>query len=153
MKQETQIKRGAASSCAFWTRLCGHFKIQQRFLGAACGSVMLLWCRWRRGGCAEAPSLLQHKGPSAECLGHQSRSFLLSTLSSHSLYCYFSEGLNAEYVKGENMEAVVSEEPQGETFHSSPRLRRAPKAALRRDFPQAPRPVLGCPVSLVKTPL
>lgn len=32
-----------------------------------------------------------------------------------SLYCSFSEGLNAEYVKGENMEAVVSEEPQGES--------------------------------------
>lgn len=25
----------------------------------------------------------------------------------------FLEGLNAEYVKGENMEAVVTEEPQG----------------------------------------
>lgn len=34
-------------------------------------------------------------------------------LPSHlALYCCFSEGLNAEYVKGENMEAVVSEEPQ-----------------------------------------
>lgn len=44
------------------------------------------------------------------------QSFLLSTLPPHSLYCYFSEGLNAEYVKGENMEAVVSEEPQGENF-------------------------------------
>nr|XP_013801741.1 PREDICTED: CD99 antigen-like protein 2 [Apteryx mantelli mantelli] len=34
-------------------------------------------------------------------------------LPSHlTLYCYFLEGLNAEYVKGENMEAVVSEEPQ-----------------------------------------
>lgn len=28
----------------------------------------------------------------------------------------FSEGLNAEYVKGENMEAVVTEEPQGEEW-------------------------------------
>lgn len=31
---------------------------------------------------------------------------------------YFSEGLNTEYVKGENMEAVVSEEPQGESLVS-----------------------------------
>ncbi|OXB63209.1 hypothetical protein ASZ78_016358 [Callipepla squamata] len=36
----------------------------------------------------------------------------LCFLTSISPYCCFSEGLNAEYVKGENMEAVVSEEPQ-----------------------------------------
>ena len=54
-------------------------------------------------------------GPLPEVLRHQSK-FLLYTLPSHSLYCYFSEGLNAEYVKGENMEAVVSEEPQGENL-------------------------------------
>lgn len=28
----------------------------------------------------------------------------------------FAEGLNADYVKGENLEAVVCEEPQGEDF-------------------------------------
>uniref|UniRef100_A0A8B9D8S0 CD99 antigen-like protein 2 n=1 Tax=Anser cygnoides TaxID=8845 RepID=A0A8B9D8S0_ANSCY len=32
-------------------------------------------------------------------------------------FCFsIQQGLNAEYVKGENMEAVVSEEPQGENF-------------------------------------
>lgn len=29
------------------------------------------------------------------------------------VYVPFTEGLNAEYVKGEHMEGVVSEEPQG----------------------------------------
>lgn len=28
----------------------------------------------------------------------------------------FAEGLNADYVKGENLEAVVCEEPQGKLF-------------------------------------
>jgi hypothetical protein len=28
----------------------------------------------------------------------------------------FAEGLNADYVKGENLEAVVCEEPQGKDF-------------------------------------
>uniref|UniRef100_A0A803J4M2 CD99 antigen-like protein 2 n=1 Tax=Xenopus tropicalis TaxID=8364 RepID=A0A803J4M2_XENTR len=36
-------------------------------------------------------------------------------------FCFsIQEGLNAEYVKGEHMEAVVSEEPQGEKCHFIP---------------------------------
>jgi hypothetical protein len=37
---------------------------------------------------------------------------------SHHLLCPLrcAEGLNADYVKGENLEAVVCEEPQGEYF-------------------------------------
>jgi len=77
--------------------------------------------------------------------------FLLSTLPSHCLCCYFPEGLNAEYVKGENMEAVVSEEPQGERLASLP-LPLATEAASPRDSQQAPRAVPSCRVSLVPTP-
>lgn len=36
--------------------------------------------------------------------------------ASFTLLWLFSEGLNADYVKGENLEAVVCEEPQGEDF-------------------------------------
>ncbi|NXH88956.1 C99L2 protein, partial [Edolisoma coerulescens] len=49
---------------------------------------------------------------------------LIGAISSYISYqqkkfCFsIQQGLNAEYVKGENMEAVVSEEPQGESLVS-----------------------------------
>lgn len=39
--------------------------------------------------------------------------------ASFTLLLLFAEGLNADYVKGENLEAVVCEEPQGEDFSIS----------------------------------
>ncbi|KAM8799948.1 CD99 antigen-like protein 2 [Eudromia elegans] len=46
-------------------------------------------------------------------------------------FCFsIQQGLNAEYVKGENMEAVVSEEPQGESSASRPLCASGPQSCF-----------------------
>lgn len=79
---------------------------------------------------------------------------LLSTLPISLCLLYFSEGLNAEYVKGENMEAVVSEEPQGESLVPlTPACIPPQKTALPRDFLKVPGAARSCCVPLMKAPL
>lgn len=54
----------------------------------------------------------------------------------------FAEGLNADYVKGENLEAVVCEEPQGEASRALASCRRA--AGQRRLLIEFPARTGGC---------
>lgn len=84
-------------------------------LSTGSGLSRLLCCCHCRGGCKKASRLLQ-LWPITRAFKASKQVILLSALPISLCLLYFSEGLNAEYVKGENMEAVVSEEPQGESL-------------------------------------